>query len=352
MAGDRITASYARRFAGLRRDVSRARWTESTRNAAPHKPLLLLCVLDLFEQGRITSNLLELSPDLRELFTRYWTRILPPDRRGNLALPFFHLRSDGFWQLILKPGKQDVVKYTVQIRSLTRLQDAVIGARRRSLRASPGPGASRRAADRTYRGFLRARSKKPAHRTGSDQPRRVPIQRTTLAAGDGEVAESLAEEGTYRPAARDQGFRRAVVKAYAHCCALCGIRMLTLDGHTAVDASHIKPWSLSRDDRPANGMALCKLCHWSFDKGLLGISQRYTVMSSAQLFAHDNFSGHLSSLKGRAIGKPSERMHWPDPVSSGGIAGSSFALCDLAHTAAIPRDRIISGLHFYEEIRG
>jgi putative restriction endonuclease len=106
-----------------------------------------------------------------------------------------------------------------------------------------------------------------------------------------------------------------VVKAYAHCCALCGIRMLTLDGHTAVDASHIKPWSLSRDDRPANGMALCKLCHWSFDKGLLGKSQRYTVMSSAQLFAHDNFSGHLSSLKGRVIGKPPERMHWPDPDS-------------------------------------
>ncbi len=129
------------------------------------------------------------------------------------------------------------------------------------------------------------------------------------------ASEAIAEEEMYRPVARDQGFRRAVVTAYDHRCALCGIRVLTLDGHTAVDASHIKPWSLGRDDRPANGMALCKLCHWSFDKGLLGISQRYTVMSSAQLFAHDNFSGHLSSLKGRAIGKPPERMHWPDPDS-------------------------------------
>jgi putative restriction endonuclease len=129
MAGDRITARYARRFAGLRRDVSRARWTESTRNGAPHKPLLLLSVLDLFEQSRITSNLIELAPDLGELFTRYWTRILPPDRRGKLAPPYFRLRSDGFWQLVPKPGKQDVVKYAVQIRSLTRLQDAVIGAR-------------------------------------------------------------------------------------------------------------------------------------------------------------------------------------------------------------------------------
>ena len=129
MAGNRITARYARRFAGLRRDVSRARWTESTRDGAPHQPLLLLSVLDLFEQSRITSNLIELAPDLGELFTRYWTPILPPHRRGNLTLPFFHLPSDGFWQLVPKPGKQDVVKYAVQIRSLTRLQDAVIGAR-------------------------------------------------------------------------------------------------------------------------------------------------------------------------------------------------------------------------------
>lgn len=129
MAEGGITARYARRFAGLRRDVSRARWTEGTRNGAPHKPLLLLSVLDLFEQGRITTNLIELTLDLGELFTRYWARIMPPDRRGNLALPFFHLRSDGFWHLVPKPGKQSALEDATQIRSLTRLQDAVIGAR-------------------------------------------------------------------------------------------------------------------------------------------------------------------------------------------------------------------------------
>ena len=71
---------------------------------------------------------------------------------------------------------------------------------------------------------------------------------------------------------RDQGFRRAVVTAYTHRCAFCGIRMRTIDGHTAVDAAHIIPWSLSHNDDPRNGLALCKLCHWSFDEGLLGVS--------------------------------------------------------------------------------
>jgi putative restriction endonuclease len=45
----------------------------------------------------------------------------------------------------------------------------------------------------------------------------------------------------YRPAVRDQGFRRAVVTAYLHRCALCGIRVRTLDGRTAVAVAHIVP---------------------------------------------------------------------------------------------------------------
>lgn len=32
---------------------------------------------------------------------------------------------------------------------------------------------------------------------------------------------------------RDQGFRKAIVSLYNHRCALCGIRMLTPEGHTA-----------------------------------------------------------------------------------------------------------------------
>lgn len=306
-------ARYARCFAGLRRDVSRARWTERTRNGAPHKPLLLLSVLDLFEQGRITSNLIELTPDLGESFTRYWTRIMPPDRRGNLALPFFHLRSDGLWHLVPKPGKRGALK-VAQIRSLTRLQDAVIGAR---------------LDDELYE-LLQAQRPRDllwtvlvesyfAPEVGNMLIEQRAINNEAFRYSElllrqdrEEVAEALTNEEAYRPAVRDQGFRRAVVTAYDHRCALCGIRMLTLDGHTAVDASHIKPWSLGHDDRPANGMALCKLCHWSFDEGLLGVSQHYTVMASDQLFAPDNLPGHLTSLKGRRIVSPANRMHWPD----------------------------------------
>src|SRR5919107_5777365 len=68
---------YARRFARLRTNRNRKVWSEVTAHQAPHKPILLLCVLDLFDSGEIPSNLIEISDDLAELFGRYWERVLP-----------------------------------------------------------------------------------------------------------------------------------------------------------------------------------------------------------------------------------------------------------------------------------
>jgi putative restriction endonuclease len=67
-----------------------------------------------------------------------------------------------------------------------------------------------------------------------------------------QAKEHPADAKHPHPAARDQGFRRAIVRAYDHRCALCGLRMLTPDGHTAVEAAHIIPWSTSYDDAPSN----------------------------------------------------------------------------------------------------
>lgn len=241
--------------------------------------MLLLSVLDLFDQGSIRSNLVELTPDLGDLFTHYWAQVVLPDRRGNLALPFFHLRSDGFWHLMAKPGKEDVITSVAQVRSLSRLQDIITGARLDEdlyeLLHVPEPRATLRAVlIETYfapelRSVLIERS--AVNREAFQYSEEL------LREDYEKIAEALVEEEKYRPAARDQGFRRAVVVAYSHRCALCGVRVLTLDGHTAVEASHIIPWSFSYDDRPANGMALCRMCHWAFDEGLVRVSPDYEV---------------------------------------------------------------------------
>src|SRR5436190_16174791 len=98
--------TYLERFAKLRSDSSRNRWPAITYYRAPHKPLLLLAVMDLIAEGTVSANLIEVTPDLGELFTLYWPRVKLPYKHGNLALPFFHLKSDGFWHLMPQPGKE------------------------------------------------------------------------------------------------------------------------------------------------------------------------------------------------------------------------------------------------------
>jgi len=112
-----------------------------------------------------------------------------------------------------------------------------------------------------------------------------------------------------------EGWLIRVVIAYEHRCALCGIRILTPDAHTVVDAAHIIPWSISHNDVPRNGMALCRLCHWTFDEGLVGVSSRYEVITSPQLAIERNVPGHLLTLSGRGILGPAERYLLPDQES-------------------------------------
>ena len=59
-------------------------------------------------------------------------------------------------------------------------------------------------------------------------------------------------------------------------------------------------------------MALCKLCHWSFDHGLMSVSDTYTVVLSRDLSAGYNAPGHLSTLAQRGIVGPEDEDLWPD----------------------------------------
>ena len=110
---------------------------------------------------------------------------------------------------------------------------------------------------------------------------------------------------------RDQGLRKATAKLYDHRCALCGVKNLTPENHTIVDAAHIIPWCESHDDHPTNNMALCKLCHWSFDEGLMSVGSEYQVMVSQTVKNDSNLPGHILTLSDRPIFKPPESRNWP-----------------------------------------
>jgi putative restriction endonuclease len=310
-----MNTAYLERFARLRTDSSRSRWPAKTYYRAPHKPLLLLAVMDLIAERTISANLVEITPDLGELFALYWSRVMPPDQLGNLALPFFHLKSDGFWHLIPRPGKKAFVEANDQIKSVHRLRELVIGARLdEELYQLLQNDKSRE----QLRALLIEKYFTPELHPGLMEQGIINLeayrysQKLLEQARKQKDSEALSIGQTLRPAARDQGFRRAVVVAYDHRCAVCGVRMLTADGHTVVDAAHIKPWSVSFNDNPRNGMALCKLCHWTFDEGMISVSTKYVVVASPQLSANHNIPGHVVTLADRKIIGPEEESLWPD----------------------------------------
>ena len=93
-------AYYVQKFTRLHRDEIPGRWTRTTTNKAPHKPLLLISVADLYVDQPNRSNSVSLNESLQNRFEKYWSFIFDSQRKSTVALPFYHLKSDGFWHLI------------------------------------------------------------------------------------------------------------------------------------------------------------------------------------------------------------------------------------------------------------
>ena len=73
---------------------------------APHKALLLLSVIDLIEQGFITDSNIQLSDILEERFKYYASQYVGNNSAYDpkINYPFYHLRSEPFWELVSTTG--------------------------------------------------------------------------------------------------------------------------------------------------------------------------------------------------------------------------------------------------------
>lgn len=69
---------------------------------APHKPVLLLSIIDLIEKEVIRDNHVELSEDLVRLFAHNWARYVGRSLvfQAKIATPFWHMQNEGFWRLV------------------------------------------------------------------------------------------------------------------------------------------------------------------------------------------------------------------------------------------------------------
>lgn len=304
---------YVNAFQHLHTAAGATKYPASTLHRAPHKPILLLCILDLAEQGNLSTNFVPLSTDLGDLFRSYWGLIMSFDRYANLALPFFHLKNDGFWHLIPQQGKDDILAEIRQIAGMAQLSRTVVGAQLDAdlyalICVSESRNVLREALVNQY-------FHQDYHAVINEQSIiNLDLFDYSQILLDQAQTDSLGvptQVNTPKPQVRDQGFRRAIVTAYDHRCVLCGVRLVTDDGRTAAEAAHIIPWSVSHNDDPRNGLCLCRMCHWVFDIGMAGISDQFRVRLSRQVQNTANIAGHLSTLDRRPIFEPVASVYNP-----------------------------------------
>ena len=119
--------TYLHRFSNLRTDKARNRYPAFTLHRAPHKPFLLLSVMDLIVQGLITENFVEPSFELVDTFNLYWSQIMSAGSKTSMAYPFPRLKTDGFWHLVPNPGYE--TKIDMQFSSMTKLREVCAAAR-------------------------------------------------------------------------------------------------------------------------------------------------------------------------------------------------------------------------------
>lgn len=299
---------YRRKFSNLHTDRGRDRYPAVTLHRAPHKPLLLLSVMDHIAEGLITKNFIQPSQDLVDTFNTYITLVLPTGWKTSMAHPFSRLQSDGFWHRETNSGFNPAQNYNVT--SISKLQEIYSGAKLdEELFIYMADPVTRLKLRKVLIGTYFAEKIRPVLLEQSNvNLEAYQYSRQLLT----ELKEGAEEWGAPEKAkVRDQGFRRTIVQLYEHRCAMCGIRMMTPDGHTVVEAAHIKPWRESYDDLPTNGLALCRLCHWSFDEGLMSIGKGYEVLVSRLVKMEQNIPGHLEIFANRPIFRPAEMVYWP-----------------------------------------
>jgi putative restriction endonuclease len=119
---------------------------------------------------------------------------------------------------------------------------------------------------------------------------------------------------------RDRKFRQQVLNAYDRRCAFTGLRLINGGGRPEVEAAHIVPVEMNGSDSPRNGLALSGTAHWMFDRGLLSLTDDFTILRSRHL----NYDvDHLLNKGGKAI-VPQEPWLQPHPRHLGWHRANRF----------------------------
>lgn len=263
-------------------------------NIAPHKPLLLLVLAGLAEDGKLCEPLLHLTGELVFQFLTFWTIVAERrHQRPDITLPFYHLRSEGCWVPLDETGnptleRRRVVAAKIDESFLACLNDAHFRKRMRRLLIA---------------NYFVDRSEQAALYSIC----RIPVPLEDIIRADAQLFAAGRDRG------REARFRLTVVPAYNYTCALTRYRLTTAQSGSIVDAAHIRQFSDSRNNHPQNGIALSKNAHWLFDQGIWSLTNDYEVIVAIDRYDEDGPETLLlRHYAGKRIMLPENQNYCPD----------------------------------------
>ena len=238
------------------------------KGAAPHKPCLLLSLLDMAQDGELQEPELRRTPGLHVRFNAFSSlALLRWGGKVDLSYPFFYLKSQGFWQALdaeSRPAASVDVTQSIQFdpEFLALVHDADF---RRSARII------------LVEAYFPPEERIALYALLGVQAQTVEFQKE-LHLISTDTATQAVKQG------RSARFGVQVVCGYQHTCALTGYRIITTKGESVVEAAHIEPWAKTQNDDIHNGLALSRNVHWAFDRGLWSVDDQLRILIQPELF--------------------------------------------------------------------
>ena len=289
---------------------------------APHKPILLLSIIQLIAKGVITNNRIFITAELILAFKQNWNQLVETNHTRNFSLPFFHLRSEPFWYLLAKPGKEIITTSSKSIKSFKNLKETIAFAEIDRelfllLQEIPNQLWFEQLILENYFPNWKSEYLRPERNYEEESIENEILNEPKQAYQNHlqSLRETL-EEDEYEEELFVRGglFKKTIPKIYDYTCCITGMKIQSSHSLQMIDACHIYPFSLSGDDTVTNGIALSPTMHRAFDRGLITINSRFLVRVSPSI-QEDESKFTLSQFEGKQIILPEKEKYFPSQES-------------------------------------
>jgi putative restriction endonuclease len=283
---------------------------------APHKPILLISILQAYQAGLLAGKRIYISPELLGFFKANWTSLVRTNHNCIFSYPFFYMKSEPFWELVVQPGEESALKKQSTPNSFNRLnsliQFAEIDMELANLMMDKISN-QLLLTDLLDTWFPDTKSNFSTSSLQADLFIDVAykILNEDAALYKSEVKKLIQEKKEEEVFIRGGVFKREIPKIYRNTCIVSGLRVdSTAVNVSLIDACHIVPFQQSLDDTITNGITLCPNLHRAFDRGLISIDEKFRIQVSKD-FEESQSDYSIRKFKGRKILLPDRKEYYP-----------------------------------------